>query len=85
MASNLLYECASCLALRKNIGEQEAMSEILRTSASFRSSQKRNAGFKEALERQVELMQALSMTKQGMKRVIQMRRESFKDMWMPLT
>ena len=33
---------------------------------------------------QVKLVPALSMTKQGMKRVIQMTRESFKDVWMPL-
>ena len=48
MASDWLYECASCMALRQNTSEREAMSEILRTSASFRSSQKRNAEFKKS-------------------------------------
>ena len=54
------------------------------TSASFRSSRKRNAEFKEALQTQVELMPALSETKQGMKKIMQMTRENFKEIWMPL-
>ena len=72
-ASDWRYECAACMALRQNTTEREAMSEILRTSVSFRASRKRNAEFKEALQTQVELMPALSETKQGMKKITQMR------------
>ena len=78
------HECAVCLALRKGISEREAMSEIIRSSASFRSSEKRNAGSKAALQKQMELMPALSETKKGMKRIRQITRESCKELWMPL-
>ena len=78
------YECAICLARRKGISEREALSVILQSSASFRSSEKRNAGFEAALQKQMELMPALSDTKKDMKQIFQITRESFKELWMPL-
>ena len=62
----------------------EAMSENIRSSASFRYSEKRDAGINAALQKQMELMPALSATKKGLKRIHESTRESFKELWMPL-
>ena len=78
------YECSVCLAKRKNISENEAVSEIYLASASFRSSEKRNVSFKATLQTQMELMPALGATKKGLKRIRQITREAFREMWMPL-
>ena len=72
------------MAKLKKISENEAVSEIYLASASFRSSEKRNDTFKAALQKQMEQMPALSATQKGLKRIRQITREAFREMWMPL-
>ena len=71
----LCCECAACLALRRNINEQEAC---------MCSSEKRNAESETMLEQQVALMSVLTETKKGMKRIRHITMESFRELWTPL-